>query len=77
MLGWSGLRRPVALEVDVVERPAGDARLGGVGQVDLPLQPERHPGLRPGRDPDRIGVGALEERETAQLVADPAPIKCT
>ena len=39
-------------------------------QLDLPLQPQRHPRLRPRGDADRVGVDALQQREAPQLVGD-------
>ena len=42
---------------------------------DLPLEPQRHPGLRPRGHADRVGVGALDEREASQLIGDQAALK--
>ena len=58
----------VGFEVDGVEPPAPH----GAGQLELrlPLQPERHPRLRPRRDADRRRLGADEQRVAQQLVGD-------
>ena len=54
--------------VDRTERPPVDGRRVEAGDLELPLEPERHPRLRPGGDAHRVGVGTLDQREAAQLV---------
>ena len=64
-------RQAGVLQVDRAQRPGLQA--GRIQSVDgdFPFQPQRYPRLRPGGDADRIGVGALEQREAAHLVGDP------
>ena len=65
-------RWPVAVRSRSIgaEAPAVERRRVEAVDVDLPLQPQRHPRLGPGRDADEVGVGALVQREAAQLVGD-------
>lgn len=57
-----------AIQVHRAELPGLQRRRIQPLDGDFPFDPHRHPGLRPGGDADEVGVGALVERELAQLV---------
>ncbi len=59
-------------EVDRPQRPPGDVVRVEAGHLDLPLQPQRHPRLRPAGHGDQVGVDPAQDREPRQLVGDGA-----